>query len=120
MEKKRNIYNIRSKYILMHILNYIQDNKFKLKLFSYSKDFRNKLDINNLTYYKIYLDAINFDLNKYLFLTEHKYEKGKLKKEYNDFISQNKLNKKQFEKMIYEGMNNQNKSEINERKFDKR
>ena len=66
------INEIKLKYILNHILNYIQNKNFQLKLLMYSKYFQNKLNINKSKYYKIYLDSLKFNFNKYL--TKEKFE----------------------------------------------
>ena len=112
------IYEIKSKYILKHILNYIKIKKFQLLLFFYSKDFQNKLEINLSTLYKKYLSELDFDFNRYLHKDEKKYKKDILKKEFNDFILKNKLNKEKIEKILYEVINNQNiKDEENNEKY---
>ena len=102
MENQGTIYEIKSKYILKHILNHVQDKHFQLKLLSYSKNLQKKLDINYSYYYKKYLDELNFDLNKYLYKEERKYKKDILKREYDNFISKKNLNKEIFEKIIFE------------------
>ena len=43
------IHKIKSKYILKHILNYIEGKNFQLKLFFHSKYFQTKLEINLLS-----------------------------------------------------------------------
>ena len=69
------INEIKSKYILKHILNYIKIKKFQLLLFFYSKDFQNKLEINLSTLYKKYLSELDFDYNKYLYKKEKNIKK---------------------------------------------
>ena len=54
-------------------------------------------------------------MNKYLYKDEKEYEKDILKKEYDNFILDNYLNKEKFEKIIYEIINNQN--EMNEKEY---
>ena len=110
MEKEKNkgmIYEIKSKYILKDIFNYIPDTYLKLRLFAYSKYFHNKLELNYLYYYKRYLEKIDFAFNKCLFQSEEEYVKGKLKKEFDTFISNNKLNIENFEKNTLEYINSQ-------------
>ena len=48
MEEKRMnyVYEIKSKYVLKNLYNYIKDKYFELKIFAYSKKFQNKFDIN--------------------------------------------------------------------------
>ena len=46
MENQKMIHKIKSKYILKHILNYIEDKNFHINLFFHSKYFQTKLDIN--------------------------------------------------------------------------
>ena len=106
------IYEIRSKYILNYIFNYIKDDNLDLKLLAYSKYFKNKLDINLSYCYKKYLDSLCFDINEYLYKKEEEYEKDILIKKYNNFISKNKLNKEEFEMILYEILNNQNEKNI--------
>ena len=108
MENQRLILKIQSKYILKHILNHIEDKNEDLKLFSYSKYFQKKLDLNLSLCYKKYLEALNFELKDYLFKYEEKYEKGIFEKEYNTFISINNLNKEKFEHILFDVINNQN------------
>ena len=109
------INQIKSKYILNHINNFIEDNYFWQKLFAYSKCFKNKLDIDYSYAYENFFTKIKFDLNRYLYKDETKYEKDKLREEYDKFILENKLNKEQFEKIIYEVINN--KKQMNEEHY---
>ena len=118
MESKSKIYEIRSKYILKHIINFIQNKNIVLKLFFLSKNFQNKLNINYSDCYEKYLKELNFDINEYVFKSEELNAQDILKKKYDDFISKNKLNKKEFEKIIFEVINNKNKeNEENEEKY---
>ena len=105
------IYEIKSKYILIHIYNCIQDKNFAQKLFLVSKNFQNKLDINYSYCYEKYLDELHFDYNDFVYKDEVKYEKDLLRKEYDNFIIKNKLNKDKFEKIIYEVINNKNEKD---------
>ena len=58
---------ISSKYILLKIFDYIEDyNKFKMKLFSYSHHFQNKLDFSLFDYQKKYFDKIGKKIEEYL------------------------------------------------------
>ena len=113
MENKGIIYEIRSKYILKYILDYIKEENFIFKLFPYSKYFQKKLNISYLYCYKKYLEELHFDLTKYFYKdeTEDYYEKFILKKEYSNFITENKLNKEQFENILYKILNHKNEKE---------
>ena len=102
------IHEIKSKYILKHILNYIEDKNFQLKLFFLSKYFQTKLEINLLSCYKKYLDELGFDFKRYLYKEEDEYEKDILTKQYNNFILNNNLDHKTFEKISSEIIINQN------------
>ena len=102
------IHEIKSKYILKHILNYIEDKNFQLKLFFHSKYFQTKLEINLLYCYKKYLDELGFDYNRYLYKEEDKYKKDILINEFNNFILKNNLDEEKFKKILYEVIKNQN------------
>ena len=100
MENQGLINKIKSTYIIKDIFNYIQDINFHLKLFIYSKYFQNKLEIR-LIYREKYLDKIGFDINKYL----HKkkgLKKDYINKKYDNFLNEKKINKKEFENIIYD------------------
>ena len=105
------IHKIKSKYILKYIFNYIQDENYPLKIFFYSKYYKNKLDLNLFYCYKKYLDLLGFDLNRYFYRNEKGYFKDILAKEYNNFILKNKLDKEKFENIIYEVINNFNEKD---------
>ena len=111
MENQKIIHKIKSKYILKHILNYIEDQNFQLKLFFHSKYFQIKLDINLLYCYKKYLDELSFDLNKYLYKEEDEYKKDILTKEFKNFILNNNLDKEKFIKILFEVIINQNEED---------
>ena len=105
MQNKKLINSIKSKYILKHIISFIKDKNFHFKLFTYSQLYQKKLDINLIYYKKIYLKNIcNIDD----FLLQYNYDKKKLNKKYNNFLIENKLNKKKFEKLIYDINNEEN------------
>ena len=86
MKNQKMINEIKSKYILKYILNYVNNKNFQLKLFIHSKYFQNKLEINLLYCYKKYLDELGFDFKRYLYKEEDEYEKDILTKEYNNLI----------------------------------
>ena len=108
MEYKGMISEIKSKYILLHIYNFIKDRHFIQKLFIHSENYKNRLDINYSFCYEKYLDKLHFNLNDFLYKNEEEYEKDVLKKEYDYFLIKNDLNKVKFEKMLYEVINNNN------------
>ena len=65
--KNTQVFNeIKSKYILEQIFDYIKDDKFKMKLFYYSKLFQSKLNLSIIDYQIAFLNKINFDYNNYL------------------------------------------------------
>ena len=102
---------IKSKYIIKHINDFIQDKQFALKLFSCSKNYQKKYDINYSSCYKKYFEHLHFNLNEYLYLSQSQYKKDILKNEYDKFISKNKLDKAKFEKVVYGLVNNQNEND---------
>ena len=95
MENQYLINKIKSSYIIKNIFNYIQDTNFKLKLFIYSIFYQNELDLR-LIYKEKYIDKIGFDINKYLH--KEKDEGDNLIKKYDNFLLENKLNKKNLKK----------------------
>ena len=105
------ILKIKSKYMLLHIYNFIENKQFALKLFFHSKYFQKKLDINYSYCYEKYLDELNLNLKDFLHIYETKYEKDILRKKYNEYLRKNILNKDKFEKIIYEVINNKNEKD---------
>ena len=61
------ISEIKSKYMLMHIYNFIEDKHFPHKLLFYSKKYQNRIEINYSYCYKKYLDELHFYLNDFLY-----------------------------------------------------
>ena len=106
MENLRMIYKIRSKYILRHIINYIGEEHYALKLFCFSKILQNRLTLDYSTCYQKYLNSLNFNLYAYLLRAKWENTKNILKVKYDYFISKNQLNKEKFEKIIYEVIKN--------------
>ena len=102
---------IKSKYMLMHIYNFIKNKNFSHKLLIHSKKYQNKLELNYSYCYKKYLNELHFDLKDFLYQNEKEYKKDILRKEYDNFIIKNKLNKDKFEKIIYEVINNKNEKD---------
>ena len=105
---------IKSSYILKNIFNYIQDDNIQFKLFFYSKFFQNKLDIKLIDYKEKYINKIGFDINKYLHIEQKNYKKDNLVKKYNNFLLEKKFNKKEFEKIIYDLLDNKKTKDIKE------
>ena len=102
---------IKSKYMLIHIYNFIEDKNFPHKLLFHSKKYQNKLEINYSYCYEKYLDELHFELKDFLYQNEKEYKKDILSKKYDNFIIKNKLNKDKFEKIIYEVINNKNEKD---------
>ena len=71
---------ISSKYILIKILNYIQDDMFKYKLFVHSKLFQEKLGIKIYDYQEIYINKKEINLFDYWKLDYNKYDEDIIKK----------------------------------------
>ena len=115
MENQGLVYGVKSKYILKHILNYIDDKNIQLKLFFYSKYFKNRLNLDLIYCYKKYLDELGFEINKYLYKAQDKYKKGILALKYIRFLKENKVNKEKFENILYTVINNNNKKEDKEK-----
>ena len=108
----RLIYAIKSKYIVKHLLGYIQDKNYEIKLFYCSKYFRKRLEINLLNYFKKCLDHVGFDYNKYLYKKEEYYKKNILEIEFDVFLDNFFFNKKIFLNYLHEFLNNQIKRDI--------
>lgn len=58
--------NVNSIYTFRQIFDYIKDNNFNLKLFSYSKEFQKKLDIKLDDYIEKYINKFKIYYEKYL------------------------------------------------------
>ena len=119
MEDESLINNINSKHILNNIFNYIEDKNFKDKLFLYSKKCQNKFDIKLIGLKENYLKKIEFDLNKYLDIEDYLFAEIFLKIEYNTFLKENQLNKKNIENIIYDIYENKIIKDIEEEDVDK-
>lgn len=109
MENKELINKIKSNYILNNILDYIKDTNFKLKLFIHSKLNQNKLNLK-VIYKEIFLEKIGFNLDKYLNI--ERFSANAINMHYQEFLSDNKLNKEEFENILYEIL--KNSEDINE------
>ena len=94
--------NIKSKYLLDYIFDYIKDKNYKDKLFLYSKKLQKEFDIKLIGLKKNYLKKIGFYLDKYLYVNPKFFERDCLANAYNKFIKENKLDKKNIEKKIFD------------------
>lgn len=89
MKKSSNLYRIKSKPILNHILDFVKDDNIKLNLFKYSKQFQKKIGINFFNYQNVYFKKSNFYLPDYLTFKnkENKeFDKDLLKKNLDNFL----------------------------------
>ena len=119
MKNKKIINNIKSKHILYCIFDYIKDKNFKEKLILYSKKLQIKFDIKLIGLKENYLKKIKFDLDKYLYIESILSEKDILTIKYNEFLKENKLNKKRIENIIYDIFENKEIKDIEEEDVDK-
>ena len=98
MEKKEIYENIKSKYIIEKIFEYIKDENFLFKLFIHSKKYQKKLDLDlfdyiNQYYKKIGIRATNFfsfnslDNNSFFY----EFDKDKLKTKYKESLINNEI-----------------------------
>ena len=82
-----------SKYLFQTIFSYIKKKNFKLRLFKYSKEYRNKLDLRKIDYINAYLSNRSIDFKPY-FTFKKKFnaieDKDILKKGLNNYLE--KLN----------------------------
>ena len=74
MKNTHIINEIKSKYILEQIFEYIKDDKFKMKLFCYSKLFQSKLNLSIVDYQIAFLNKIDFDYNNYLKFSNNTFD----------------------------------------------
>ena len=65
MKSNRKMKKINSKYVLNSLFNYINDDKFKMKLFLYSKAFQNLFNINIFDYQLHFLNKNGMKYNNY-------------------------------------------------------
>ena len=94
VENEKLINNIKSKHILNYIFDYIKDENFKDKLFLYSKKLQKKFDIKLIGLKGNYLKKIKFDIDKYLYIEPNLFKKDILTKKYNEFLEENKIERK--------------------------
>ena len=117
MENQGIIYKIKSIYITKNIFNFIKDKNIQLKLFRNSKYFQKILNINYIDCKEKYLKNIGFNINEYLHIKEEEYENNILNQKYDKFLLEKKINKKKFEEIIYEILENKQEKKIKKMKF---
>ena len=113
MENNHQINKIKSSYIIKNIFNFIKEDNFQMKLFFYCKLLQNKLDIKLIDYKEKYIDKLCFDINKYLHIKQEECKTDYLINKYNSFLFQKNLNKKEFEIILFDVIQN-NKNDIKE------
>ena len=62
IDNKYGLDNIKSKFLLENIINYIKDENFKLKIFTYSKKYQGALNISLNNYKEKYFEKIRINL----------------------------------------------------------
>ena len=114
--KKKDIINeIKSKYIIKKIFNYIQDENYIYKIFLYSKKSKARLDLNYAKFKEKYLNKLGFDINSYLCIEKYDcWHEQDLQKKYNKFLNNNKISKEELEKMIFDIYDNKKLNELDE------
>jgi len=113
MEGKNKLKNIKSKNILLKIFDYLKDEKYKLKIFKYSKSFQKKIDIKIVNYQVIYIKKFNS------YLKRHSPSGNDINKKYEEFLKKKKINKNEFEKILenvlkYQKEKEKEKKEMND------
>ena len=115
MENEGLIAKIKSFYILKGVFDYLKDNLAQLQLFLYSNYYQKKFNLKLIDYKAKYLERIGFSIPRYLQIDETSYRKDKLAENYKRFLSRKKLNKEEFEKIIFEVLENNKVIEINKK-----
>ena len=113
MENSGLIGKIKSYYILKGIFDYLPDNLRQLQLFVYSNFYKNKFDLKLIDYKTKYLERIGFIIGRYLQIDEVHYKKDRLAENYKKFLARKKLNKEEFEKIIFEVLENKRVTDLN-------
>ena len=118
--KKKYIHEIKSKYILDSIFTYIKDDKFKMKLFVYSKLYQKKLDFDIVNYQIEILNKNKFNFCSYLKfsknnLSQQNFNKQYLISQFTNDISKYNINLNDISTIInyYFGNNNFQKMQEN-------
>ena len=118
MENIGIINQIKSSYIIKNIFKYIEDDTVQLKLFIHSKYLQQKLNIKLINYQEKYLTKIGFDLDKYLYIPQDDFQIDILKKQYNNFLLENNLNKEEYDNIISEILKNKSTKDIDDEEED--
>ena len=115
MENQPLINKIKSLYLAKDIFNYIKDKNFPIKLFLYSHYFQRKFNIKHI-YLEKYLHKINFKLEDCMHQLETGFAqtKGATEYYYNTVLSAKKLNKKHFENILLNILENKQLENIDD------
>ena len=114
MEPRILLSKIKSTYILERIFTYIEDNNFKLKLFSFSKFFQKKFNIRLFSYQEIYFKKYDLNLNFYLNLKSFNLnERTLLKDMLNEKLTKKNIDLDSFKSYVINYYRYKSKEEIN-------
>ena len=115
MENTGLISKIKSYYILKGIFDYfpVKQRYKQLQLLLYSNFYKKKFDLKLIDYKAEYLERIGFVIARYLQVDETHYKKDKLVENYEKFLKRKKLNKEEFEKIIFELLENKKVINLN-------
>ena len=92
LAQKKIINKIKSSYIILGLFDYISDANFKFKIFSYSKLYQKKLNIELYDFQKIYFSKYEIDLDQFLILKTFKFnDKNYLKTFFNTILINNNI-----------------------------
>ena len=117
MNRKRILEKISSKYILANIFDAIKENNFKLKLFTYSKLFQQKLELKLIDYQEANIIQQGMQLNKYLYSENNEdskyriFNKYILSKNLEKDLAEFKIDKTIFDNIVFNILN-KNQNEI--------
>ena len=121
MKKNKILEKLKPLSFIKSIFNYVKDDNFKLKLFTYSKFFQKKLNIQLIDYQEKYINRFGINLNDYLAFKSN-YKENELKKKLEDkLIKKNidinyndiqNLSIKHFEKQFQEYKDKNYKNKI--------
>ena len=113
MEPRKLLSQINSTYILERIFNYIEDNNFKFKLFSFSNLFQKKLNIGLFNYQELYFKKYDINLNSYLNLRSFDLDKRTLLKDMlNETITKKNIDPDLFKSYVINYFKYRSKEEI--------
>ena len=121
MKKNKILEKLKPLSFIKSIFNYVKYDNFKLKLFTYSKFFQKKLNIQLIDYQEKYINRFGINLNDYLAFKSN-YKENELKKKLEDkLIKKNidinyndiqNLSIKHFEKQFQEYKDKNYKNKI--------